>query len=71
MFTVTDAWLRQHSRDGGWTRDQFAALGLSWMPAKGWKWQVIGTTISDEAKLRFERALRSKAARRDSTLDLF
>jgi hypothetical protein len=72
MFVVTDAWLRQHSRDGGWTRDQFAALGLPWMPPKGWKWTIINTTITDDQRARFERAMRAKqATAADATLDLF
>jgi hypothetical protein len=71
MFQVTNQWLMQHSRAAAWTRDQFYALNIPWPPPRGWKWRVIGTTITDDQRARFERALRSKAARGAETLDLF
>jgi hypothetical protein len=68
-FVITVAWLLEHrSSRGGWTRDQFNAIGVAWPPAHGWKRRAIGRQISDEAKARFEAALRAKQAH---TLDLF
>jgi hypothetical protein len=71
VFVVTDKWLREHSRAGSWTADQFSMLNIPWPPQRGWKWKVIGREITDDQRARFERALRSKAARSDSTLDMF
>jgi hypothetical protein len=71
MFTVSDQWLMKHSRAGAWTRNQFEAIGLSWPPVHGWKRDAVGRIITDTQKRRFEQALRSKAARCDSTMDLF
>ena len=72
MFTITEAWLIEHrSLRGAWTADQLAAIGVAWPPARGWKHRVIGKAISDEARARFERVLRAKAARGAETLDLF
>ena len=72
MFIVTDQWLMAHqSKAGAWTADQLAAIGISWPPAHGWKLRVIGKEISDDARVRFEQALRAKQARADATRDLF
>jgi hypothetical protein len=72
MFTVTNAWLMQHqSRRDAWTADQLAAIGISWPPKHGWKHRVIGTTITDQQKARFEQALRARAARGAATVDMF
>lgn len=72
MFTITHQWLMQHqSRRDAWTADQLAAIGISWPPAHGWKWKVIGREITDDARARFEMAMRAKRARRAATLDLF
>jgi hypothetical protein len=72
MFTITDAWLMQHqSKRAAWTADQLAAIGISWPPPRGWKWGVIGKTITDQQKARFESAMRSKQARAAATMDLF
>jgi hypothetical protein len=76
MFTITDIWLIEHqSKAGAWTADQLAAIGVAWPPAHGWKHRVIGLEISDDARARFEQALRAKQAREvlagSATLDLF
>jgi len=72
MFVVTEAWLIEHqSKAGAWTADQLAAIGVAWPPAHGWKRQVIGRQISDDARGRFEQALRARQARASTTLDLF
>jgi hypothetical protein len=71
MFVITDCWLMEHSRAAAWTRDQFAVLNIPWPPPRGWKWRIIGKTITDDARARFERAMRAKQARAEATLDLF
>jgi hypothetical protein len=71
MFVITDAWLMKHSRAAARTRDQFNVLHIPWPPPRGWKWRVIGKTITDQQKARFEMAMRSKQARAEATLDLF
>ena len=76
MFVVTESWLIEHqSKAGAWTADQLAAIGVAWPPAHGWKRTVIGKQISDDARARFEQALRAKQARQalagSATLDLF
>jgi hypothetical protein len=69
MFTITDAWIEAHRSDrGGWTKDQCAAIGVSWPAAHGWKRQAVGRQITDEARARFGQALRAPQAH---TRDLF
>ena len=64
MFVITESWLIEHqSKAGAWTADQLAAIGVAWPPAQGWKHRSIGRSISDDARARFEQALRAKAAR--------
>jgi hypothetical protein len=76
MFTITEAWLLEHqSKRDGWTADQLRCVGVGWPPPRGWKREVIGREISDDARARFEQSLRAKAARQalagSATLDLF
>jgi hypothetical protein len=40
------------SERGGWTKAQFAILGVSWPPQPGWKLRVIGNLISHEEAKR-------------------
>ena len=40
---------------GAYTKQQLALLGIDWPPAKGWKANVIGLEISDEAGEEFIR----------------
>ena len=69
MFTITEAWLAAHRSDrGGWTKDQCAAIGVSWQLVAGWKRAAIGRQIPEESKVRFEKALRAPQAH---TQDLF
>jgi hypothetical protein len=63
--------MNHQSKRDGWTADQLRCLGIEWPPARGWKFRVIGKTISDDAKARFEMAMRSRQARASTTLDLF
>jgi len=56
MFRVTRQWLRQHaSGNGGWTRAQLAAIGVSWPPPKGWVDSLIGSEIEERVRDEFER----------------
>jgi hypothetical protein len=72
MFTITHQWVMLHqSRRNAWTADQLQAIGISWPPPRGWMHRVIGKTITDQQKNRFEQALRARQARADTTLDLF
>jgi hypothetical protein len=66
MFRVTEQWVRQYqSGNGGWTRDQLEALGVSWPPRNGWIVRALGKEISDENRKRFERQLDRRTARHD------
>jgi hypothetical protein len=47
------------STAGGWSLDQVNALGVGWPLKKGWKSQLIGSTVSDAAYEKFI-ALKSK-----------
>jgi hypothetical protein len=72
MFTVTHQWLMlNQSRRNAWTADQLQAINVPWPPPRGWMHSAIGREISDDAKARFEIAMRAKQARREATLDLF
>lgn len=71
MFAISDAWLMQHSKAAAWTRDQLSCIGVEWPPPRGWKRRVIGKTISDDSRRRFERAMRSRQARWEATQDMF
>jgi hypothetical protein len=69
MFTITREWIEAHRSDrGGWTKDQCAAIGVSWPLVAGWKRAAVGRQITDEAKCRFEEGLRAPQAH---TRDLF
>lgn len=71
-FTITGDWLvRYSSQWGAWTRDQFEAIGLEWMPAKGWKYRVIGELITEAQRLRFEAGLNWQQAAAQTHPDLF
>lgn len=41
------------SHRGGWSKKQFAALGVAWPPRKGWRRALIGRCISASAAERF------------------
>jgi hypothetical protein len=73
VFTVTREWLERHRSDRGGviTKDQASAIGVGWPLVAGWKRAAIGRQITDDAKARFELAMRAKRARADATLDLF
>lgn len=41
------------SEKGGWTRGQFACIGIEWPPPKGWKRLAIGRKIDKTSAERF------------------
>jgi hypothetical protein len=52
---VTQKWLLWHATEnGGWTRRQLDALGVSWPPAKGWLSKAIGQPLSEPHRAAFE-----------------
>jgi hypothetical protein len=42
----------QSSR-GGWSREQFALLGITWPPVPGWPERICGKELPDGTALRF------------------
>lgn len=36
------------SSRGGYNKQQLAAIGVDWPPVKGWKMELIGTTVTKE-----------------------
>ena len=64
---VTREWIHAHKTvRGGWTKRQFAALGVTWPLKHGWLEMVVGLQISDEQVRAFEHA-----AERTEQLNLF
>lgn len=52
---VTDEWLlRWQTPNGGYNRKQLTLLGVPWPPKRGWKHDVLGREISEEAARAFE-----------------
>ena len=61
MFMITKDWLHSHkTRAGAWNRKQIEALGLKWPTGKGWQRDLIGSTITEAARLTFEGASNTK-----------
>ena len=69
MFKINDDWLTKFSANGlsSWTRRQMELIGIEWPQRRGWKLRVIGTTIDDEAKRRFEEIGRNRQAKHFSS----
>lgn len=64
VHMITKIWLDEFaSGEGGYTRDQLDAIGISWPPKTGWKWRVIGYEISEADKHRFEMKRTAKEVR--------
>jgi len=54
-FVITKYWLNKHkTKNGGWTKQQVATLGLDWPLTKGWQKTVIGCAIDNVRKDQFE-----------------
>ncbi len=58
---VTREYLHKNkTKNGGWTRKQMTAIGVSWPLTKGWKRCVIGNVITDEKAAIFEGRKKEK-----------
>ncbi|MFJ3465338.1 hypothetical protein [Achromobacter spanius] len=54
---ITNDWLVQwQTVRGGYNKRQLEVLGIVWPPKRGWKRDVIGLSIPDEAARAFELA---------------
>lgn len=54
-IVITTEYLKKHTPShGGWTRSQFAALGINGKPKKGWKKAVIGRKMTLAQQRSFE-----------------
>jgi len=62
---VTAGWVHANkTRNGGWTQQQLAALGITWPPQHGWIGRVLGIEITPEQREAFERdSARVQASR--------
>lgn len=48
MTVITEEFLALgRSTAGGWTKAQFALLGVSWPPISGWKAAVLGQSVTE------------------------
>jgi hypothetical protein len=55
MHTVTFEWITKYqTKNGGYTRNQLALIGVDWPPVSGWKDRAVGLTIPDEDAEMFE-----------------
>lgn len=56
-FVITKRWILGFaSPRGTWSREQLALLGVEPKPKKGWLSGLLGRTISDTVRQKFERA---------------
>lgn len=54
MQVITEELLAlARSEAGGWTKPQFAMIGVAWPPVAGWKASVLGKPLSDAAAAAF------------------
>ncbi len=63
MFKITKEWIDKYkTTNGAYTFKQLQLLGFdTWPPLKGWKKSVIGLHISEEARLKFEKASKDES----------
>ena len=55
QFIITKEWIDINKTvNGGYTRLQAQALGLTWPLTKGWKRNIVGATITLEQKVTVE-----------------
>lgn len=53
-FVVTAKFVTQgQSFRGGWSRRQLEILDVTWPPSRGWRKQVVGREITDDAAKEF------------------
>lgn len=63
---LTDDLLEAGLSDaGGWCKAQLAALGVKWPPRKGWRRNLIGSTISRQRYEQFLALKKNRAAKED------
>ena len=63
-FVITREWIDDFRTPArSWTRSQLEAIGVVWPPVHGWKYRVIGTHITQQARQVFESRVTAKAAR--------
>lgn len=48
------------SSRGGYNKQQLATIGVDWPPVKGWKMELIGTTVTKEQYEEFIRLANTK-----------
>ena len=54
IWIIEKSWVMKfRTPRGAWTREQLAALGVSWPPRKGWVERIEGTMISLYQKNQF------------------
>jgi hypothetical protein len=72
MVTITDDLIESgKSAAGGYSKAQLALLGVTWPPVSGWKQQVIGRQITNDAAAKFVAGRGGKAGSQGQTGDLF
>ena len=55
MHTITREWIFAHRTErGAWSREQLAALGITWPPSIGWINRLEGTEIPESAAWEFQ-----------------
>ena len=65
-MVITEDWLmRNRTPKGGYTREQFACLGINWPAPRGWKLALIGREIADTAARKFEQLSELLAPKAD------
>lgn len=54
-MVVTRYWLTKHKTpNGGYTKEQLAAVGVSWPPQQGWIKRILGNEVTPEQQRIFE-----------------
>jgi len=69
-FVITRDWLFDNrTAKGSWTKAQIEAIGIKYPATKGWTYDVVGKSISNEKAELFEAGANKFAKNRDP-LDL-
>lgn len=60
-FIITKDWLNKFTKGGaGITRERASAVGLEYPVSKGWFKRLLGKSITNEQRIRFENGLSRK-----------
>ncbi len=43
------------TKNGGWTKEQLALIGVNWPPEKGWMKRIEGKEITNSQASKFQR----------------